>query len=223
MEISRHVNSLTVGCGTGLYGAVHWTLDSLKEKYPEHEHCLVVFTDGEHTDPKFTEQQLIDKIQEQTAPTAKKPPRIFTLGLGSQYKKEVVERWSKGSGVSHIHLNTMDDFNKIYAYGAEMSRPRLLRHIVQGLFKEIISVFNDSITLVPTPLQEDEPFQFADKTFSFASRPRATLVPITQTASFTPAYNAASQSPAAQAAPANVATVDALEEQLNGLKIAARK
>ncbi len=224
-QISYHINRLDIGGSTNLYGTVFSTLNSLKQKYPEHEHCLVVFTDGDNTSSGITEQQLIDKITEQTGPTAKKPPRIFTLGLGDRYKREVVEKWSHGSGVSHIHLNTMSDFDEIYAQGAKMSRPRLLRHIVQGLFKEAVSVFNDSLTLVSKPLTEGEPFQFAEKNYSYAStRPRVTTDPVeeglTPPPSFTPGYSAANEAQMAAAA-AQEGVVE-LDKKLQRLEVNVR-
>lgn len=178
--IRIHLNSLKSDGATYLYNTTMSELKAL-EQYPNYVESMVIFTDGENdiglSGDSYEDRQQRDKAflndfeRHMQSKSVHQVPSVFTMGLGMRYRRELLETWSNLTGVSHTHLNNIDDFSLVFAHLEKMRLPRILVTFMQNLVKEYRSVYEGSLSMLSDFIDSTKPFEVNNTTYRVENTP----------------------------------------------------
>ncbi len=111
-DLYDFIDELEAKHGTNLHGTIYDTIQSLNSQ--QQSSALVVFTDGEDTEKKKTDQQIAEaslNLRRQNDQFM-----MFSLGFGKDYNKTFFDSLSVAGGFIHTHLDQISQFSEFNQY-----------------------------------------------------------------------------------------------------------
>lgn len=150
-DIFQFMSSLNTNGGTRLIDTANEEIQFLENNDMTNSvDVAIVFTDG--ADNESRDKQLIKP----------KKVRIFAMGLGTTYDKDLLEDMAIQSGGQHINLTNINDFDQILKYITEFSVAQRVFEFTQEARKFIVTVPEGAIVVAKDTLELGKPFTMGE-------------------------------------------------------------
>ncbi|MFN7039059.1 MAG: vWA domain-containing protein [Alphaproteobacteria bacterium] len=167
-DIKSFIYSLSAEGLTNLYGTLYENLEELYNVYKDKNVNLILFTDGEDTEKKYQEEQIISRsknIRESNSQFT-----MFTLGYGGHYKKEFFESMSNEGGFIHIDLKTsLNNINEFYQYIETMPNRKIMFEFVNAIMKSYEQCPENDIVIASQIVASDTKINSQNQEYQISS------------------------------------------------------